>query len=105
MVARQRLQEEGCSVAVYDARFAKPVDTELVRGLIEKDIPILTVEDHHLIGGFGGCVLEACNTAGLPTQDIHRLGLPGPVHPHEPPRTLHPPPSSTPVMLMIDSTE
>ncbi|MHC4108827.1 MAG: 1-deoxy-D-xylulose-5-phosphate synthase, partial [Planctomycetota bacterium] len=33
-------------VSVYDARFAKPVDIELVRSLIARNIPIITVEDH-----------------------------------------------------------
>jgi 1-deoxy-D-xylulose-5-phosphate synthase len=76
LAAREQLAEAGHSVAVYDARFAKPVDIELVRALIESDTPILTVEDHHTIGGFGSCVLEACNERQLPTQNIFRLGLP-----------------------------
>ena len=38
--------------------------------------PILTVEDHAVIGGFGACVLEACNERRLPTENIHRIGLP-----------------------------
>ena len=44
--------------------------------LIESDVPVLTVEDHHSIGGFGACVLESCNDSGLPTDGIFRLGLP-----------------------------
>jgi 1-deoxy-D-xylulose-5-phosphate synthase len=74
--ARQDLFERGISAAVYDARFAKPVDVELLQELIEGGTPILTVEDHARIGGFGSAVLEACNEAGLPTQGIRRLGLP-----------------------------
>jgi 1-deoxy-D-xylulose-5-phosphate synthase len=74
--ARQALSEQGFSVAVYDARFAKPVDTDLVERLVRKRTPILTVEDHHVACGFGAAVLEACNERGLPTEGIHRLGLP-----------------------------
>ena len=74
--ARKQLAEEGYSVAVYDARFAKPVDIDLLRELIEAKIPVITVEDHHIMGGFGACVLEACNENGLPTHGISRLGLP-----------------------------
>ncbi|HXV75239.1 MAG TPA: transketolase C-terminal domain-containing protein, partial [Candidatus Polarisedimenticolaceae bacterium] len=70
------LADEGISLAVYDARFAKPVDLELLERLIGGDVPILTVEDHHLIGGFGACVIEACHDRGLSTAGIHRLGLP-----------------------------
>ena len=76
LIAREQLKERGYTVAVYDARFAKPVDLELIKGLIASGLPILTVEDHHVMGGFGTCVIEACNEHGLPTQAIHRLGLP-----------------------------
>jgi 1-deoxy-D-xylulose-5-phosphate synthase len=74
--ARAALAEEGYSIAVYDARFAKPIDVGLLRELVQSGKPVLTVEDHHVIGGFGACVLEACNELGLPTDQIHRLGLP-----------------------------
>jgi len=74
--ARRRLADEGYSVAVYDARFAKPVDIELLRKLVEAGRPILTVEDHHVGSGFGSCVIDACNTEGLATREIHRIGLP-----------------------------
>ncbi len=63
-------------VNVYDARFAKPVDIELLRSLIERGIPIVTVEDHGLQGGFGSCVVDACNAEGLDTRLITRLGIP-----------------------------
>ncbi len=63
-------------VALYDARFAKPVDIDLVKSLIENDIPIITVEDHGLSGGFGASVLEACQELRLDTSGITRLGLP-----------------------------
>lgn len=64
------------SVAVYDARFAKPVDHELVRSLLVRRIPIVTVEDHSVIGGFGSAVLEAAQLQSLDASWIVRLGLP-----------------------------
>jgi 1-deoxy-D-xylulose-5-phosphate synthase len=63
-------------VAVYDARFAKPVDAGLLRRLIQAGTPIVTIEDHSVRGGFGSCVLEACNEMGLDTSRIVRMGLP-----------------------------
>jgi 1-deoxy-D-xylulose-5-phosphate synthase len=66
----------GYDIALYDARFAKPVDIELLRKVILAGIPVMTIEDHALAGGFGSAVLEACNDAKLPTQHITRLGLP-----------------------------
>ena len=65
-----------CKVNVYDARFAKPVDENLLANLLGQGIPIVTVEDHALKGGFGTQVLEACNRRGLDTRLVHRLGLP-----------------------------
>jgi 1-deoxy-D-xylulose-5-phosphate synthase len=76
LAARAELAREGVSVAVYDARFAKPVDLDLIRGLLASGVPIITLEDHHTIGGFGSCVLEACNDQRLPTDAIYRIGLP-----------------------------
>jgi len=70
------LEQQGYDVAIYDARFAKPVDIELVETLVRADVPILTVEDHALAGGFGSAVLEACNERRIPTDRIHRLGMP-----------------------------
>ncbi|MEX0775731.1 MAG: 1-deoxy-D-xylulose-5-phosphate synthase [Phycisphaeraceae bacterium] len=70
------LESQGYDVALYDARFAKPVDIELVQTLVEAGIPVLTVEDHALRGGFGACVLEACNDRHIPTDLIHRLAMP-----------------------------
>jgi 1-deoxy-D-xylulose-5-phosphate synthase len=74
--AIDELTPQGYDIALYDARFAKPIDIEMVAGLIQRGIPILTVEDHFLPGGFGSCVLEACNDRRLPTDRIHRLAMP-----------------------------
>jgi 1-deoxy-D-xylulose-5-phosphate synthase len=76
LAALPELEQQGYDVALYDARFAKPVDIELVRQLIEAGTPILTVEDHFITGGFGSCVIEACSDLRLPIDLIHRLGMP-----------------------------
>ena len=74
--ALEELDGQGYHVALYDARFAKPVDLDLVRRLIAAGTAILTVEDHALVGGLGSCVLEACNQHQIPTGLVHRLGMP-----------------------------
>jgi 1-deoxy-D-xylulose-5-phosphate synthase len=61
---------------VYDARFAKPVDGELVEQLLSNNIPIITVEDHSIVGGFGTAVLEEAAKKNLDTTFITTLGLP-----------------------------
>lgn len=63
-------------VAVYDARFAKPVDSGLIADLISRGVPIITLEDHSVVGGFGAAVLDAAAEMGLDTAHITRLGLP-----------------------------
>ncbi len=67
---------DGARVNVYDARFAKPVDSELIRSLLERGIPIVTLEDHGLTGGFGAAVVEAASDMGLDAGRVNRLGLP-----------------------------
>ncbi len=63
-------------VAVYDARFAKPVDAELVRACYGAGLPVVTVEDHSIVGGFGAAVIEAAQQLGLDASRTVRLGLP-----------------------------
>ncbi len=63
-------------VAVWDARFAKPVDAALVESLLSRRIPVVTVEDHAVIGGFGAAVLECAQERGLDAGGVVRLGLP-----------------------------
>ncbi len=63
-------------VAVYDARFAKPVDTSVLRAIFSHDLPVITVEDHGIVGGFGAAVLEAAQELGLDASRLVRLALP-----------------------------
>lgn len=61
---------------VYDARFAKPVDAALIRSLLSRNVPIITIEDHAITGGFGAAVVEAALEMGLDARFITKLGLP-----------------------------
>lgn len=73
--AARRLEDEGLRVAVVNARFAKPIDEDMVTTAITRGSPVITVEEHSLAGGFGSAVLETANRLGLPTDAIVRLGL------------------------------
>src|SRR6266404_2903697 len=74
--AAERLRQEGLSIGVINARFAKPLDKQTLLRAVE-DVPlVVTVEEGTLEGGFGSAVLEAANSAGLDTRHIVRLGLP-----------------------------
>ncbi len=77
MEAARLLEEgDGLSVGVVDARFCKPIDGAMLTRLLRGGAPVITVEDHALINGFGSAVLEYAQSKRLPTHTITRLGMP-----------------------------
>ena len=60
---------------MINARFAKPIDAEMLEFFAGTVEVILTVEDHVLRGGFGSAVLEELNNLGL-TTPVVRIGWP-----------------------------
>ena len=64
-----QLREEGnsLSVAHYDMRFCKPLDTEVLESVSQCFSRIVTVEDGQLAGGFGSAVLEWLSDNGKTT--------------------------------------
>jgi len=69
------LEKEGQSVAVINARFAKPVDDACVAKYALQCGLIVTMEDHVLAGGFGSAVLESLNMQEIDVPVI-RVGWP-----------------------------
>lgn len=76
MLAAEQLAEENIGLRIIDARFAKPLDVEMLRRELRDDRAILTLEDHALQNGFGSAALEAAAAMNLPTVTITRLGIP-----------------------------
>lgn len=76
MKAASMLEKQGCSVKVINARFIKPLDEELLSSLMQLDIPLLTVEEAVLQGGFGSAVLEFAHDKGFHHAQISRMGIP-----------------------------
>jgi 1-deoxy-D-xylulose-5-phosphate synthase len=74
--AADLLAADGLQVQVVNARFAKPVDADMVRDALLAGHPVVTVEDHGLEGGFGTAVLERAAQLGLAANLLVRLGLP-----------------------------
>ena len=62
--AAHLLEDRGISATVADARFCKPLDTELVEGLARHHPLLVTVEDG-AIGGFSAHVLQHLSTHDL----------------------------------------
>ncbi|MDR4473939.1 MAG: 1-deoxy-D-xylulose-5-phosphate synthase [Nitrospira sp.] len=75
MKAAERLAQEGISAAVVNARFAKPLDTELILKTAKNVRCLVTVEEGCKMGGFGSAVLETLSEAGLMLR-TKVLGLP-----------------------------
>ena len=71
----RELEAEGHSVAILNARFAKPLDAACVTHYAERCELLVTFEDHVIAGGFGSAVLECLNDAEL-TTPVLRIGWP-----------------------------
>ena len=56
--AAEELTKNGISVTVVDMHTLKPLDTDLIKSLVEKCGVVITAEDHNVIGGLGGAVAE-----------------------------------------------
>jgi 1-deoxy-D-xylulose-5-phosphate synthase len=71
----------GWSVEVLDARFAVPLDAELVESRARGKRLIVTLEENVLAGGFGSAVVEVLTEAGLRDPGlrgipVRRIGIP-----------------------------
>ena len=72
--AAQMAEAEGYSVAVYDLRYAKPLDRELICDIAQRFKRIITVEDGVLRGGVGEAVTKLLADIGC-TAKITTLGI------------------------------
>ena len=70
-----RLQREGHSAALVNARFAKPLDAALLEEQAKRVGLIVTFEDHVMMGGFGSIVLEHLSAKNLHVPVV-RIGWP-----------------------------
>lgn len=80
--AAQDLAPLGISAAVVNARFVKPLDGELLGGLLTRVPRLITVEDHAVAGGFGSALVEFIADQGITGVEIKRLGVPDRFIPH-----------------------
>ncbi len=76
MLANKISAEQGLHVGVVNARFAKPVDAELLSEHARSANLIVTMEDHVRVGGFGTACLEALSENGLSATPVVRIGWP-----------------------------
>lgn len=72
--AAEQAEVIGVSTAVYDMRFAKPLDNELIVEVARKFKRIVTVEDGVIRGGAGEAVIKLINDNNISIQVI-TLGI------------------------------
>lgn len=74
--AAQRLADMGIDATVVNARFAKPLDCELILDVINHTKSAVIVEENVLSGGFGAAVLDLLAKVGASDIRVRRLGIP-----------------------------
>src|SRR5579884_1441283 len=75
-LAAKELAAEGIHAAVVNARWAKPLDEEMILRLAKATRRLVTIEDHVLAGGFGSAVLELLEQHSLSDIAVRRIGVP-----------------------------
>jgi 1-deoxy-D-xylulose-5-phosphate synthase len=75
MQTAEILSEHGIEATVINARFAKPLDTELILPLAKQIGKVVTLEEGCIMGGFGSAIAESIMDAQIPAS-VMRLGVP-----------------------------
>jgi 1-deoxy-D-xylulose-5-phosphate synthase len=74
--AAKELALNGIEVTVVDARFAKPLDAELITALAGDIKRLVTVEENALSGGFGSSVTSLLEETGITDIQVKSIGIP-----------------------------
>lgn len=88
--AAEELATLGISVTVADARFAKPLDEDLIARLAREHEVLVTIEEGS-VGGFGAHVLEFLSNSGLMDRGlkVRTLTLPDRFQDHDKPEKMY----------------
>jgi 1-deoxy-D-xylulose-5-phosphate synthase len=71
----KKIESASASIAHYDMRYVKPLDTDILHTVFKKFDKVITIEDGTLMGGFGSAVLEFMCDHQYSAQ-VKRLGIP-----------------------------
>jgi len=74
--AAKKLQSVGISARVINARFIKPMDEAMLEELAYDDMPVISIEEGVLKGGFGSGVLEYFHGATHYHMEVDCMGIP-----------------------------
>lgn len=86
--ACEELHNQGIDAALFDMRFAKPLDQALLHEIFSSYDRVMTLEDGCLQGGFGSAIVEFMIDNGYSSQ-IKRLGIPDSIIEHGEPGELY----------------
>lgn len=87
--AAEILERQGINATVINARFVKPLDTDMLIDVAASHRLIVTVEEAYLAGGFGSAVLELYEEKGIAeTVKLVRMGVPDRIVTHGDPKLL-----------------
>lgn len=75
LAAIRELRTDGLQPALYDMRFAKPLDEKLLHEVFSQFDKVITVEDGTVVGGFGSAVLEFMAKYSYKAE-VKLLGIP-----------------------------
>ena len=76
LAAAEILALQGIEATVMNARYIKPIDSEVVVDLATRIKRIVTVEENTLSGGFGNYVTDAIKLADIGDVIIRNIGIP-----------------------------
>ncbi|MGQ9546900.1 MAG: 1-deoxy-D-xylulose-5-phosphate synthase [Dehalococcoidia bacterium] len=74
--AAEHLDMWGIDAMVINARFARPLDAELILNTARRVKRLVIAEENVLSGGFGSAVLSLLEKAGVSDVKVKRLGIP-----------------------------
>lgn len=74
--AADKLATKGISARVVNARFIKPLDESMLKDIFSEGLPVLTIEEAILQGGFGSAVIEFAHDQNMGHARIERMGIP-----------------------------
>lgn len=75
LAARRQLADQGVDVAIVSFPTVKPIDARTIAELAERCHALVTVEEHSVVGGFGGAVAEVLAELPGPRARLVRIGL------------------------------
>jgi 1-deoxy-D-xylulose-5-phosphate synthase len=81
LAVARKLEKEGMNLAVLNARFAKPLDEEMILRYAKPGRAIITAEEGVTVGGFGSAVRELLDKEKRFSLRFKSIGLPLDIYP------------------------